>query len=199
MLIDLKRCIGCEACTIACKQEQGTPPGVLFARVLNHEYGKFPNAKRFFLPILCNHCKDPPCMKACPSHAIHKRKDGIVFVDEEKCCGAQACVSACPYGAIYYPKESLRYFDEQTELENYEHSKRFKLPVAMKCNFCAQRVDKGLRPACVSACPTTCRIFGDLDKGDSEPNKYLKDRYPHVKPIALRPEANTRPNVLYLE
>jgi Fe-S-cluster-containing dehydrogenase component len=199
MLIDLKRCIGCDACTIACKQEQGTPPNVMFARVFSREYGKFPKTKKFFLPILCNHCEDPPCMKACPSHAIQKRKDGIVYVDEDKCCGAQACVSACPYGAIYYPEErSMKYFDEATELEKYQFEKKIKLPVAMKCNFCSHRVDNGMEPACVVTCPTGCRIFGDLDDPKSKPSLYLKERNPQETPLPLRPEANTRPNVLYL-
>jgi phenylacetyl-CoA:acceptor oxidoreductase subunit 1 len=181
MLIDIKRCIGCDACTIACKQEQGTPPDVMFARVFSREYGKFPKTKKFFMPILCNHCEDPPCMKACPSHAIRKRDNGIVYVDEDKCCGAQACVSACPYGAIYYPDgESMKYFDEATELEKYHFANKIKLPVAMKC-------------------PTGCRIFGDLDDPKSKPNAYLKDRSPQQDPFPLRPEANTKPNVLYLK
>jgi phenylacetyl-CoA:acceptor oxidoreductase 27-kDa subunit len=200
MLIDLKRCIGCDACTIACKQEQGTPPDVMFARVFSREYGKFPNTKKFFLPILCNHCEDPPCMKACPSHAIQKRKDGIVFVDEDKCCGAQACVGACPYGAIYYPAaDSLEYFDEATELEKYQFQRKIKLPVAMKCNFCAPRLEKGMEPACVVTCPTGCRIFGDLDDQSSKPNVYLRERTPNETPFPLRPEAGTKPNVLYLK
>ncbi len=199
MLIDLKRCIGCDACTIACKQEQGTPPDVMFARVFSREYGKFPKTKKFFLPILCNHCEDPPCMKACPSHAIRKREDGIVQVDEDKCCGAQACVSACPYGAIYYPEDNMTYFEEPTALEKYHISNKLKLPVAMKCNFCAHRVDKGMEPACVVTCPTGCRIFGDLDDQQSKPNKYLRDRQPQTLPFPLRPEAGTKPNVLYLQ
>lgn len=199
MLIDLKRCIGCDACTIACKQEQGTPPNVMFARVFSREYGKFPKTKKFFLPILCNHCDDPPCMKACPSHAIRKREDGIVQVDEDKCCGAQACVSACPYGAIYYPEDNMTYFGEPTELEKYHISNKAKLPVAMKCNFCVHRVDKGMEPACVVTCPTGCRIFGDLDDQKSKPNMYLRDRHPQTSPIPPRPEAGTKPNVLYLQ
>ena len=199
MLIDLKRCIGCDACTIACKQEQGTPPNVMFARVFSREFGKFPKVKKFFLPILCNHCEDPPCMKACPSHAIRKREDGIVQVDEDKCCGAQACVSACPYGAIYYPEDQSTYFEEPTQLEKYHFSKKVKLPVAMKCNFCSTRVDGGLEPACVVTCPTGCRIFGDLDDPKSKPSQYLRDRKPDTTPFPLRPEAGTKPNVLYLK
>jgi len=198
MIIDLARCIGCDSCTISCKQEQGTPPYVMFARVFSREYGTFPKTRRFFLPILCNHCEDPPCLKACPSHAIQKRGDGIVYVDEEKCCGAQACVSACPYGAMFYPQDGVTYFGEPTELEKYHISRKVKLPVAMKCNFCMQRVDIGLEPACVVTCPTGCRIFGDLDDPQSKPNVYLKERRIHATPEPLRPEADTKPSVRYL-
>jgi len=198
MIIDLARCIGCDSCTIACKQEQGTPPYVMFARVFSREYGTFPKTRRFFLPMLCNHCEDPPCLKACPSHAIRQREDGIVYVDEEKCCGAQACVSACPYGAIFYPEDGVTYFDEPTELEKYHRSRRVKLPVAMKCNFCMDRVDNGMEPACVVTCPTGCRIFGDLDDPKSKPSVYLKERRVQAIPVPLRPEANTKPSVRYL-
>ena len=124
MVIDLKRCIGCDACTLACKQEKGTPQSVMLARVFSREFGKFPNTRKFYLPILCNHCEDPPCVDACPSHAMIKRKDGIVSVIEDKCCGAQACVSACPYGAIYYPADMKRSkLSELTDSRKVSNSK----------------------------------------------------------------------------
>ena len=140
-------------------------------------------------------------MNACPSHAIQKRKDGIVFVNEDKCCGAQACVSACPYGAIFYPdqEKDFKYFDDRTELEQYHFENKLKLPVAMKCNFCSHRVDKGMEPACVVTCPTGCRIFGDLDDPKSKPSVYIHERIPKDTPFQLRPEADTKPNVIYLK
>lgn len=203
ILIDLKRCIGCDACTMACKQERGTPTSVMLSRVFSREFGKFPNTKKFFLPILCNQCEEPPCMSACPSHAIAKRKDGIVVVIEDKCCGAQACVSACPYGAIFYSDggKPSKYSDAPTELERYhryEVNGMMKLPSAMKCDLCSARIDKGMEPACVVTCPTGCRIFGDLDNPSSKPNLYLHARIPQETPFPLRPDASTKPNVFYL-
>ncbi len=199
ILIDLKRCIGCDACTIACKQEQGTPPDVMFARVLVREYGTFPTVKKFFLPILCNHCEEPACVTACPNEAIKKRPDGIVYVDAEECSGAKCCVSACPYGAIFYPSEdNLFYFGTTTDLEKYHSSKRVKFPAAMKCDFCMKRVDQGLEPACVITCPSGARIFGDIDDPASKLNVYLRERTPLEEPIKLMPNAGTKPSVMYV-
>lgn len=198
MIIDLKRCIGCDACTLACKAEQGTPRGVLFSRVYRRLYGKYPNVKGFFLPILCNHCEDPACMKACPSHAIYKTPEGIVVIDEDRCTGARACVAACPYGAIFFPEGDGLYFPGyETPYEAF-HRKYRKKNTAMKCDFCLHRLRRGMEPACVAACPAEARIFGDLDDPGSKPNKYLRERFPRVEPKPLRPEAGTRPKVLYL-
>jgi len=199
MIIDTKYCINCNACTEACKQEQGTPPKILFARVNVREYGKYPEVHKIFLPLLCMHCENPPCMQSCPSHAISKTPDGIVKVNEEKCIGAQACVSACPYGAMYYPMELETYFKGQvTPFEGYHINKRISFPAAMKCNFCEHRVREGKEPACVVTCPTDCRIFGDLDDPNSKPNLYLKKRLPKSSLISLRAEAGTKPKVRYL-
>lgn len=199
MIIDTAYCIGCNACTEACKQEQGTPPDVMFARVNMKESGKYPNVKKQFLPLLCMHCEKPACMESCPSHAISKTPEGIVVVNEDKCCGAQACVSACPYGAIYYPTELKTYFqDHVTPYENYHIRKRINFPVAMKCNLCQHRVKDGKEPACVVSCPTECRIFGDWDDPKSKLYSYLENRREKEKPFALRAEAGTKPKVLYL-
>lgn len=195
MVIDLKRCIGCDACTVACRQEQGTPPEVLFARVYRRDIGTFPYTKRFFLPVLCNHCEDPPCVKACPSHAIHKTADGTVIIDENKCCGSRACVSACPYGAMFFQEDGHTYFPQATTPYEEYHIRKRKPLTAMKCNFCHHRLEANLEPACVVTCPTDCRIFGDLDDGNSKPNLYIKQR--GGTPMQLRPEAGTRPKVLY--
>lgn len=199
MLIDTKYCIGCNACTEACKQEQGTPPGIFFARVNVREYGKYPNARKLFLPFLCMHCENPACMLSCPSHAISKTSEGIVTVNDEKCIGAQACVSACPYGAVYYPSQLETYFPGHvTPFENYHISRKISFPSAMKCNFCEHRLKEGREPACVVSCPAECRIFGDLDDPDSKPNVYLRKRNPQSDPISLRKDAGTRPKVRYL-
>jgi molybdopterin-containing oxidoreductase family iron-sulfur binding subunit len=198
MLIDLKRCIGCDACTVACRQENGTPSNILYARVYRQEIGTYPHTKRVFLPVLCNHCEDPPCLKACPSHAIYKKDDGTVLVDEEKCCGSRACLSACPYGAMFFWEGDGGYFpNATTPYEEFHRRDRYP-KTAMKCTFCHHRLGQGLEPACVVTCPTECRIFGDLDDPASKPSRYLKERVPTVTPIPLRPDAKTRPNVLYL-
>lgn len=197
MIIDLKRCIGCDSCTLACKAEQGTPKGVLFARVYRKLYGEYPKVKGFFLPVLCNHCENPACEKACPTRAIYRTKEGIVLIDEEKCSGVRACVSACPYGAIFFPLEDGYFPGKMTVYEEF-HNKYRKKDIALKCNLCYHRLKEGKEPACVVACPTECRIFGDLDDPNSKPNRYIRERKPPVKPLPLRPETGNKPKILYL-
>lgn len=196
MVLDLSRCVGCYACTVACKVENGTPPGVWFAPVYEKEIGTYPAVKRIFVPALCNHCKEAPCMKACPTGAIHKRKDGIVLVDQEKCCGSRACVAACPYGALsFVEKISGEFGDELTPLEQALYSKSHQAGTVQKCTFCAHRIDQGnYEPACVQTCPTHCRIFGDLDDPHSEVSALIRGR----SGSQPRPEAGTDPSVYYL-
>jgi len=200
MLIDLTRCIGCDACTVACKQENGTPMDVFFARVLNVEAGRYPNVKRLYIPVLCNHCEDPPCLKACPNKAIVKRQDGIVLVDQDRCRGTGACVSACPYGNIILPPSDSWYLNEDEPYERDHVRPRLKAGVARKCTYCAQRVDEGLDPACVVACPTHARIFGDLEDPESEISTYIVDQKRETgrEPFKLLPQAGTKPSGSYL-
>lgn len=195
MVIDLARCVGCDACTVACQTENGTPQGIQYAPVFRKEIGKFPQAKVLFLPTLCMHCAEPPCMKACPTGAISKREqDGIVLVDQDKCCGSRACVAACPYGAMHFYDERLgMYGEEITEPEDYG-LRNFTVGTAQKCTFCSHRVDRGLDPACVVTCPTHCRIFGDLDDPQSKVSRLLRER----NSVSLRPDAGTGPSVRYL-
>lgn len=200
MLIDLTRCIGCDACTMACKQENGTPMDVFFARVLNVEVGKYPAVKRVYIPVLCNHCEDAPCLKACPNKAIVKRQDGIVLVDQDRCKGTGACVSACPYGNIILSQHDKWYLNEDEPYERDVVRPRLKQAVARKCTYCAHRVDEGLDPACVVACPTTARIFGDLDDPDSKISTYIENQKEETgrTPFHLVPEAGTKPAGCYL-
>src|SRR6476661_3594988 len=130
--IDLRKCIGCHACTIACKAEHEIPIGVNLCWVKTVEKGTFPDTRRFFFPVLCNQCDDAPCARICPTNALYRRRAGMV---------------ACPYDQLF--------IDPNTH-------------TAEKCNFCANRVENQLLPACVSVCPTECRIFGDLDDPSSE-------------------------------
>ena len=136
MIIDTKYCINCNACTEACKQEQEHLRNIMFARVNVREYGKYPDAHKVFLPLICMHCENPPCMQSCPSHAISKTTDGIIKVNEEKCIGAQACVSACPYGAMSYPMELDTYFKGHvTPFESHHINKRIELPSRNEMRF----------------------------------------------------------------
>ena len=200
MLIDLTRCIGCDACTVSCKQENGTPADVFFARVLNIEAGIFPEVKRVYVPVLCNHCEDPACLRSCPNKAIYKRPDGIVLVDQDRCRGTGACVSACPYGNIILKKEDSWYLPEDRSYEADFVKPRLNENVARKCTFCAQRVDRGLEPACVVACPTTARIFGDLEDPTSKISTYVaqEEEQTRREPFKLLPECGTKPSTLYL-
>ncbi|MBI2372184.1 MAG: 4Fe-4S dicluster domain-containing protein [Deltaproteobacteria bacterium] len=195
MVIDLTRCVGCYACTMACKVENGTPPGIWYAPVYEKELGHYPTVKRLFIPALCNHCHDAPCVKACPSGALRKREDGIVVVDQDRCCGSRACMAACPYGALhFYAKEEGEYGPERTAFEQAFY-KPYKVGTVQKCTFCAHRIDRGvLTPACVETCPTGCRVFGDLSDPDSEVSHLIRRR----NGVQARPEAGTCPSVFYL-
>ncbi|MEX1092125.1 MAG: 4Fe-4S dicluster domain-containing protein [Acidimicrobiia bacterium] len=173
MVIDMDRCIGCHACTAACKAENHVPLGVFRDWVEEHVLGTYPHARPVFLPKLCNHCDDPGCMRACPTGAIFRRADGIVDINHDICIGCRACNQACPYACTFM--DPVR-------------------GTADKCNFCSHRIDQGLNPACVDVCPTGCRIFGDLDDPDSLPSAYLNEREPTV----LRQELGLGPNVKYL-
>ncbi|MBI4445250.1 MAG: 4Fe-4S dicluster domain-containing protein [Acidobacteria bacterium] len=198
MVIDLKRCVGCNACTIACKQENGTPAGVHFARVINREVGTYPNVKRTFLPVLCNHCDDAPCLKACPTGATFQRPDGIVMVDDDSCIGCRACAVSCPYLNRHFIDHGMLQKglsdDGLTPFEQVKFA-GFQEGTMTKCTFCAHRVDHGLQPACVITCPTEARIFGDLDEENGILQTLIRER----NSWTLLPEAKTKPCVYYLD
>lgn len=204
MAIDLQRCVGCEACTIACKQENHTPPGVAYAKVIKEERGEYPNVKRTFLPILCNHCDNPPCVPVCPVGATWKREeDGIVVVDYDICIGCRYCMAACPYGARYFDFgenyfEPLNEFEQQPSPEygEYRQRKDGQSPIGnvRKCTFCLHRVLQGELPACVQTCMPRARIFGDLNDPESEISRLVAER----RHFRLKEELGTEPNVFYL-
>jgi Fe-S-cluster-containing dehydrogenase component/formate-dependent nitrite reductase membrane component NrfD len=171
--IDLRKCIGCHACTIACKAEHEIPVGVNRCWVKTVEKGSFPDTRRFFFPVLCNQCEEAPCARICPTNALFKRRDGIVDLYGDSCIGCRACMEACPYDQLF--------IDPNTH-------------TAEKCNFCANRVENELLPACVSVCPTQCRIFGDLDDPTSEVARIVQQEAFSVR----KPEKGTGPRVFYL-
>ncbi len=174
MLIDLRTCIGCHACSVACKAEFEVPLGVFRDTVKYVEEGKYPKATRHFIPVLCNHCEEAPCLKACPTGAIIRVENGEVVINKGDCNVNRFCMAACPYGAIYIDPE------EQ---------------VAQKCTFCEHRTAQGMPPACVDACPTRCRIFGDLD----DPRSAIAQKVQINTTTVWKPEAGTQPRVLYID
>jgi len=197
-VIDLKVCVGCHACTAACKATNGTPPDVFFARVHESEVGEYPNARREFLPVLCNHCEEPPCVEVCPTGASYQREDGIVAVKADICIGCRSCATACPYEHRHYVQPGILeqgYFDGAlTKYEEVKY-KRWTEGTVIKCDFCMDRVDQGLQPACVATCPPEARHFGDLTNPHSNVNNLLRER----ESFTLLPEAGTKPCVHYLK
>lgn len=196
MVINLKRCIGCDACTIACKQANGTPPGVFWNHVLHKEVGKFPTAKVEYTPTLCMHCKDAPCVKACPTGASIKEANGIVRVLADKCIGCKQCMTACPYEARWFTEQTPQgyYPAKGTTAKEKVDLAKFKARKVTKCDFCMDKVKAGDQPICVQTCPATARIFGDLDDPNSEVSKLVWQR----ETRQLKPEAKTYPSVYYI-
>ncbi|GAB6174311.1 4Fe-4S dicluster domain-containing protein [Paradesulfitobacterium aromaticivorans] len=195
MLIDLRRCVGCFACVMACKAEHATPKGVSWNRVVVEEKGEYPKARMTFTPMLCNHCANPPCQEVCPTGATYKRPDGIVAVDQHQCIGCKYCMVACPYQARSFNEKTAGYFPEWglTPLEKQGYSQHIS-GTPSKCVFCYDRVEQGKDPACVVSCPAHARIFGDLSDPKSEIARLIKDN-----PIfQLLVKAGTGPSVFYI-
>jgi Fe-S-cluster-containing dehydrogenase component len=180
MVIDLRRCIGCHACSVACKAEFDVPLGVWRSWVKYMEKGSYPNAKRYFLPRLCNHCDKPPCVRVCPTQATYKHEDGYILQRYERCIGCRYCMVACPYNARHV-------------LPRKTSSVKFGR-VIDKCTFCIHRVEKGITPACVTTCVGRARVFGDLNDPDSEVSRLVANN----PVVVLKPEAGTAPQVYYV-
>jgi Fe-S-cluster-containing dehydrogenase component len=197
MGIEVDKCIGCNRCVEACKRENDVPKEPYFFRTWVERYTvkttgesevecistRAPGAaapprqerdvlRSFFVPKLCNHCAKPPCVQVCPVGATFSSKDGVVLVDKERCIGCRYCIQACPYGA--------RYLNPVTK-------------TADKCNFCYHRITKGLLPACVEACPTQARVWGDLRSKASRLVRFHRLN----KVSVLKPSMNTEPKVYY--
>ena len=173
-VIDNRKCIGCHACSTACKSENEVPLGVYRTWVKYVETGTYPDARRHFQVTRCNHCANPPCVRICPTEAMFQRADGIVEFDGNVCIGCKACMQACPYDAIYIDPAS--------------HT-------AAKCNYCAHRLDVGLEPACVVVCPEQAIIAGDINDPNSQISALLSTQDVTVR----KPEQGTAPKLFYID
>lgn len=150
--------------------------------------------RRIYLPRPCMHCEDPLCMHVCPSGATQQRSDGIVSIDNDVCIGCRACIVACPYEARYFYSQERAYFPQGlTPLEERGYQKH-KAGTVEKCNFCTERVDRGLEPACVVTCLVKARYLGDLDDPRSEVSQLITHRFG----FQLHADSGCKPKVFYL-
>lgn len=205
MVVDLRRCVGCQTCTAACKVTNATPPGVQWRRVLDIEVGEYPDVRRAFVPVGCQHCDDPPCAQVCPTTATKKRADGIVTMDYDLCIGCAYCAVSCPYQARYRTLRATFAYGEPIESEAKTLDEH-RLAVATKCTFCVDTIDAGLAqglkpgvdpaatPACVNACIAKAMAFGDLDDPASNVSKLIAEN----EHFRMHEELGTGPGMYYL-
>lgn len=205
MAIDLRRCVGCQTCTAACKTANATPAGVQWRRVLDQETGVFPDVQRTFLSVACMHCANPPCVEVCPTTASRKRADGLVTIDYDLCIGCANCVMACPYDARTIAHEQrFAYGKPMThELARAAPERR---SVATKCSFCKERIDRAAvtgavpgvdpeaTPACVNSCIAGAMTFGDIADRSSVVSRLLAE----TQHFRMHEELGTGPAVHYI-
>lgn len=220
MVIDLQKCTGCGACTIVCKNENNVDDGILWANKICNTVGKFPNVRYDYIPTLCNHCEKAPCVKVCPTQAMHKNNDNITMHDIDKCVGCRYCIVACPYKVISFNADTphKRWRKEDASLPGTSSPKEVNeklggnvIPyynperaetyagvrpknVVEKCLFCDHLVKKGQEPRCVQRCPSKARIFGDLN----DPNSKVVKLLGKYTPIQLKEHMGTMPKVFYI-
>lgn len=206
MVADLRRCIGCQTCTAACKQANSTPPGVQWRRVVDIEVGEFPNVKRVFLPTGCQHCANPPCEEVCPTKATYKKEDGTVQIDYDLCIGCAYCAVACPYDARFKAEHEEYAYGDQPMPHEAQRADKATIGVAQKCTFCNDVVEAGVEqghkagehpeatPACVNSCITGALTFGDKDDPDSKVNKLLESS----EHFRMHEEVGTEPGFYYI-
>ena len=223
MVIDLHRCTGCGGCIISCLSENNIQTGVTWAKAISKTVGKFPNIRFDFIPTLCNHCDKAPCVRSCPTGAMHKDDGGITAHNPEKCIGCKTCKAMCPYDVISLNATETHRFWRSTDaaiegctssaqqvtqkvkgdvLPYYNKDKDTTYPgaalrykgIAEKCTFCDHRVKNGQLPYCVDSCPARARIFGDLNDPKSEVRQLL-GKY---QPRRLKEHLGTEPKVFYI-
>ena len=199
--IDLERCVGCHTCANACKMQNNVPTGMLWNRVttegcdvIDGAVGTYPNLTRTFLPVACQHCENPACVKVCPVGATYKDPEtGVVRQDYDKCIGCRMCMSACPYNGVrsFNWEEPAFHMDYAMGSKDVpEHQKH----VVEKCTFCYHRTSQGIEPACMHLCVGRARFWGDLDDPNSEVSQLIATRS-HKR---LLEERGTEPSTYYL-
>ena len=200
MAIDLSRCIGCNTCAVACKVSNNLPKDVWW-NVVHTEGRDFADTPKgtyggemqlSWLPVNCMHCENAVCEEVCPTGATVKRDDGIVTVDEETCIGCKSCMEACPYDVRRLIENEPEYYLELPIGD--PAAKSHKGGTVEKCDFCAGRIDRGEKPACMELCPGRARYWGDLDDPESEVSQFLSGRNATV----LLEEEGTSPSVYYV-
>ncbi len=217
MVIDLRKCVGCHACTIACVAENKLPPGVVYRPVLEQEYGTYPNVTRRFLPRPCMQCDEPPCTPVCPVNATYKNEEGITVVDYDQCIGCRYCITACPYAArtfdfghtytertpvaegLILGREAADDYERAASYEYGEEHERTgseESPIGnvRKCHFCLHRLKEGLLPQCVTTCIGRATLFGDAN----DPDSVVADLIAQPNVMILKEELGTKPRVYYL-
>lgn len=205
MVIDLQKCIGCDACTVACKAENRTPPGISYNVVMKEVQGTFPNVAKVNVPRPCMQCDNPACGEVCPVKATYKMDNGIVGIDYERCIGCRYCMVACPYGARSfdfgetYQDEMIGYDEVQAHEYGISKGKRKAgvdpIGTVRKCHFCYHRLQRGEEPACVETCVGDARYFGDLN----DPNSVVSQLIKGSRVYRLREDMSTNPRVYYLK
>lgn len=216
MVIDLRKCVGCHACTVACIAENKLPPGVVYRPVIEEEIGVYPNVSRRFIPRPCMQCDNPPCVPVCPVGATYTNKEGIVEMNYERCIGCRYCITACPYSArtadfgftytgdtpgaegLILGREAS---DDYERAPNFEYGRQYSRegrgsPVgnARKCHFCQHRILQGQLPACVTTCIGRATLFGDAN----DPESLVAELIASPNVTRLREELGTEPRVYYL-
>ncbi len=208
MVIDLRKCTGCGACTVSCIAENHLPPGVVYRPVIEEEIGTYPNVSMRSIPRPCMQCETAPCVPVCPVKATWIREDGIVDMDYDQCIGCRYCMTACPYHARTFdfgynytdgtPEEKQPY----ETVGNFEYGKRWDRagthasPIGnvRKCHFCTHKLDAGMLPSCVTTCIGYATYFGDAN----DPNSLVSELISKPNKMRLKEEMGTRPRVYYL-